>query len=60
VVAAVVSAVARGDCEVLELCQEDLRRLIADRPELSDRPVIVGGGTLIGDEEERWVPLLPD
>jgi thioredoxin reductase (NADPH) len=34
---AVVSAVARGPCEVLEVGRDDLRRLIAERPDLGDR-----------------------
>jgi thioredoxin reductase (NADPH) len=33
---AVVTAIARGDCRVLEMGQGDLRRLIGDRPELGD------------------------
>ncbi len=33
---AVVSAVARGDCKVLEVGPDDLRRLIGEHPELGD------------------------
>ncbi len=34
---AVVTARAQGDCEVLEVGPEDLRRLIGERPDLGDR-----------------------